>query len=102
MAQPGVGWEHSVLSYLGASAVFTGAWPVTVVSPSVRACVRSTMTPSEVHTLGRAEVARIEARYQRDVLDALGFKGSFAEFVAERHRPDSGHYFAEADQLLGA
>jgi hypothetical protein len=58
------------------------------------------MTPSEVQPLGRAEVARIEARYQRDVLDALGFMGSFAEFVAECHRPDSGHYFADAKQLL--
>ena len=58
------------------------------------------MTPHEVHTLGRAEVARIEARYQKDVLEPLGFKGSFSEFVAECHKPDSGHYFQEQEALL--
>ena len=68
--------------------------------PSYAMARRRTMTPNEVHTLGRAEVARIEARYQNDVLKPLGFKGSFADFVAECQDPSSGHYYTDPDELL--
>ena len=58
------------------------------------------MTPAQVHALGQAEVGRIEARYQSDVLGALDFGGSFADFVASCQAPDSGHYFANQADLL--
>ena len=40
------------------------------------------------------------SRYQTDVLDKLGFKGTFAEFVATCHAPESGYYFDTKEDLL--
>jgi uncharacterized protein (DUF885 family) len=60
----------------------------------------TTMTPAEVHSLGLTEVARIERRYVDDVLAALGFSGSFADFVAAIKSPNSGFYFATESELL--
>ena len=51
------------------------------------------MTPDEIHELGLAEVARIQERYQTDVLDKLGVSTSFDEFVAKYRAPESDQYF---------
>jgi uncharacterized protein (DUF885 family) len=58
------------------------------------------MSAAEIHETGLAEVARIEARYQRDVMDQLAFKGSFKQFVAHCHSPESGHYYTRSEDLL--
>lgn len=60
------------------------------------------MSAEEIHKEGLAEVARIEARYQTDVMDQLGFKGDFALFVEGCHDPASGHYYGNKDELLAA
>ena len=36
-----------------------------------------------MHAVGLAEVARIEARFNSDVLERLGFVGTFGEFAAK-------------------
>lgn len=61
----------------------------------------TTMTPDEVHSLGLQEVARIESRYQRDVLDALSFEGSFEDFVAHCKQESTQYYKNEKDILDG-
>lgn len=58
------------------------------------------MTPEEVYATGLVEVERIERRYQKDVLQPLGFKGSFSEFVASCHDPAQGHFFTDQNALL--
>ena len=60
------------------------------------------MTPDEIHELGLAEVARIQERYQTDVLDKLGVSTSFDEFVAKCRAPESGQYFTNKEELLDA
>lgn len=61
----------------------------------------TTKTPQEIHDLGLSEVARIEARFQKDVLDALSFKGSFQEFVAETKQNKDFFYTSEEDLMSG-
>ena len=51
----------------------------------------TTMTPAEVHEVGLGEVARIEKRYQQDVLEKLAFRGSFDQFVAQVSTHTSVH-----------
>jgi len=54
-----------------------------------------------VHQVGLAEVARIQARYQSDVMNPLGFNGTFEAFVAEC-KEDPKFYFDSAEALLQA
>ena len=61
----------------------------------------SSMSPEDVHELGLREVARIAGRYQRDVLDALGFTGSLEEFVEKCKSDETQYYKKEADILDG-
>ncbi|MDX3772679.1 DUF885 domain-containing protein [Chromatiaceae bacterium AAb-1] len=56
------------------------------------------MTPQQVHQLGLEEVARIRAEMQQ-VIDELGFKGSFADFV-QFLRTDPQFYPKTADELM--
>lgn len=56
------------------------------------------MTPQQVHDIGLAEVARIRAEMQQ-VIDSLGFTGSFADFVRFL-REDPQFYPQSADELL--
>lgn len=56
------------------------------------------MTPQQVHDIGLAEVARIGAEMQQ-VIDSLGFTGSFADFV-QFLREDPQFYPQSADELL--
>lgn len=56
------------------------------------------LTPDEVHALGLAEVARIRARMEQ-VIAEVGFKGSFAEFLAFL-RSDARFYAASREALL--
>lgn len=56
------------------------------------------MTPEQVHQIGLAEVKRIRAEMQ-DVIDGLGFKGSFADFIAFL-RTDPQFYAKTPDELM--
>lgn len=56
------------------------------------------MTPEQVHQIGLDEVARIRAEMQQ-VIDGLGFKGSFADFV-NFLRTDAQFYPKTADELM--
>lgn len=56
------------------------------------------MTPEQVHQIGLDEVARIRAEMQQ-VIDGLGFKGSFADFI-NFLRTDPQFYPKTADELM--
>ena len=60
----------------------------------------TSMSAEEIHNEGLAEVSRIEARYQCDVMDKLGFKGTFAKFVEGCQDASSGHYYSSSEELL--
>jgi len=55
-------------------------------------------TADDIHQIGLNEVARIKAEMQK-IIDDLGFKGSFAEFL-EFLRTDEQFYPKTADELL--
>jgi uncharacterized protein (DUF885 family) len=55
-------------------------------------------TADDIHQIGLNEVARIKAEMQ-SIIDDLGFKGSFAEFL-EFLRTDEQFYPKTADELL--
>lgn len=59
------------------------------------------MTPDEIHQRGHEEVARIQGRYQSDVLDKLGYKGTIAEFIKELKADKSQYYETEAEVIAG-
>lgn len=56
------------------------------------------LTPQQVHQIGLDEVKRIRAEMQQ-VIDDLGYQGSFADFVAFL-RTDPQFYPQSADELL--
>jgi uncharacterized protein (DUF885 family) len=56
------------------------------------------VSPREVHDSGLAEVARIRAEMQ-EVIDGVGFQGTFAEFV-EFLRTDDQFYVDTPEQLM--
>lgn len=56
------------------------------------------LTPQQVHDIGLTEVKRIRAEMQQ-VIDSLGFDGSFADFVRFL-REDPRFYPQSADELL--
>jgi len=58
-------------------------------------------TAEEIHNMGLKEVARIESRFQNDVLKALGFEGSFEEFTASLKSNSEFIYSTEEELLAG-
>src|SRR6185437_8290155 len=58
------------------------------------------LTPQEIHEIGLKEVARLRAEMQA-IIDKLGFRGSFAEFVEFLHS-DQKFYFKSESELLEA
>eukprot|EP00930_Biecheleria_cincta_P084084 TRINITY_DN73578_c0_g1_i1.p1 TRINITY_DN73578_c0_g1~~TRINITY_DN73578_c0_g1_i1.p1 ORF type:complete len:608 (+),score=99.11 TRINITY_DN73578_c0_g1_i1:39-1862(+) len=70
-----------------------------VYAQCLRFHTSTTKTARDIHDMGVSEVARIEERFQRDVLDALKFKGSFTEF-AGRIKKDQQYFYTSADELL--
>jgi len=58
------------------------------------------MTPREIHEVGLSEVRRIRTEMQA-VIDKLGYKGSFKEFVGFLRSDPQFHYKAP-DELLAA
>lgn len=68
-------------------------------------CLRFHTTTSksaqEIHDMGLQEVARIEGRFQHEVLDVLGFKGKFSEFAESLKKDPTFFYTSEEDLLAG-
>jgi uncharacterized protein (DUF885 family) len=56
------------------------------------------VTPQQVHDTGLAEVARLRAEMQ-EVIDGVGFQGTFAEFV-DFLRTDDRFYVDTPDELM--
>jgi uncharacterized protein (DUF885 family) len=66
----------------------------------VRQMTTTTLTPAEIHEIGKREVARIRASMD-EVIAATGFKGSFAEFV-HFLKTDSRFFFKTPEARLVA
>lgn len=60
----------------------------------------TSLTAEEIHEIGREEVLRISQRYQKDVMDPLQFRGSFAEFVQQCQDPASGQYYKSSKHMM--
>jgi uncharacterized protein (DUF885 family) len=58
------------------------------------------LTPDEIHQIGLKEVARIRAEMDK-IIRAVGFKGSFAEFL-DFLRTDKRFYYETPDELFRA
>ncbi len=66
----------------------------------VRAQTTTTLTPDEIHEIGKREVARIRAEMDA-VIASTGFKGSFADFV-QFMRTDPRFFFKTPEERLRA
>lgn len=64
----------------------------------VRQMTTTNLTPEEIHAIGSKEVARIRGEMQR-VIDQVGFKGSFAEFL-QYLRTDPRFFAKTSDELF--
>jgi uncharacterized protein (DUF885 family) len=96
--------EFFVKGYLPAGWDQVGIWQLPEGEAMYRFAARlnttTDMTPREIHEIGLSEVRRIRAEMQA-VIDKLGFKGSFKEFVGFL-RSDSEFYYKAPDELLAA
>jgi len=90
--------------YLPASWNQVGIWQLpqseAMYDYLVRLYTTTSMTPKEIHELGLSEVRRIRAEMQ-GIIEKLGYKGSFAEFIAFL-RSDPQFYYQRPDELLEA
>lgn len=68
---------------------------------SLRFHTTTTKSAKEIHELGLAEVARIETRFQKEVLDVLEFKGNFPEFAKSLKSDATNFYTSDKDLLDG-
>jgi uncharacterized protein (DUF885 family) len=96
--------EFFVKQYLPAGSDQVGIWQLPEGEAMYRLAVRlnttTDMTPSEIHEVGLSEVKRIRNEMQA-VIDKLGYKGSFKEFVGFL-RSDPQFYYKAPDELLAA
>jgi len=74
---------------------------VDVYAQCLRFHTTTAKTAQEIHDLGLQEVARIEARFQHEVLDILGFKGTFTEFAGSLKKDPTFFYTSEEELLAG-
>jgi uncharacterized protein (DUF885 family) len=65
---------------------------------NARVTTTTTMTPQQIHELGLSEVKRILGEMDK-VIAAVGFKGSFGEFM-DFLRKDPRFFYTNADDLL--
>jgi uncharacterized protein (DUF885 family) len=90
--------------YLPASRQTVGIWDspngAEFYANRVRWFTTTNLTPQEIHEIGLKEVERIRAEMQR-VLDRVGFKGSFAEFL-QFLRTDPQFRLTSPDELFKA
>lgn len=66
----------------------------------VRYFTTTDLTPEQIHAIGLTEVARIRAEMQ-DLIDSLGFDGSFADFLTFL-RTDPQFYYETPEALFEA
>jgi uncharacterized protein (DUF885 family) len=90
--------------YLPASRQTVGIWDspngAEFYANRVRWFTTTDLSPQEIHEIGLREVERIRAEMQR-VLDRVGFKGSFAEFL-QFMRTDPQFRLTSPDELFKA
>jgi len=90
--------------YLPASRDTVGVWDTPGgadwYQERVRWFTTTNLTADEVHEIGLKEVARIRGEMQK-VIERVGFKGSFAEFL-HFLRTDPQFRYTDPDQLLQA
>jgi prolyl oligopeptidase len=60
----------------------------------------TSMSPQEVHDVGLAEVARIQARYASEVLEPLGLPADGFKAFVEACRSGAQHYYSNKGELL--
>lgn len=96
--------DFIVKDYLPAASDHVGVWQqpngAAMYAHASRHHTTTNMTPMEIHELGLREVRRIRAEMQ-NLIDQIGFKGSFAEF-AEYLRREPKFYFQSEEELLTA
>jgi len=96
--------EFIVNDYLPAAPEQVGIWQLpngaAMYAQASRYNTTTDLTPQEIHEIGLKEVARLRAEMQA-IIDKLGFRGSFAEFVEFLHS-DQKFYFKSASELLQA
>ncbi|NNF61234.1 MAG: DUF885 domain-containing protein [Gammaproteobacteria bacterium] len=103
-AMPAFARLHEFMSkdYLAAATATVGASAMNGGADyyrfAIRRYVTADMDPDEIHRIGLAEVARIRNE-MRQVIDELGFTGSFDEFT-EFLRTDPGFYASSPEELL--
>jgi uncharacterized protein (DUF885 family) len=94
--------EFFLNDYLPAGTNEVGAWQLPngsgLYAFLVRRHTTTDLTPEEIHKIGLEEVARIHDEMQ-NVIDGLGFKGSFQEFAAFL-RTDPQFYYRSSEELL--
>ncbi len=90
--------------YLPASRKTDGIWDTPDGDAFYRALAQfhttTKLTPDEIHAIGLREVARIRGEMDR-VIQQVGFKGSFQEFLAFL-RNDPRFYYTSAEELFRA
>jgi uncharacterized protein (DUF885 family) len=69
-------------------------------SYAVRRQTTTSLTPRQIHDIGKQEVARIRKEME-GILQQVGFKGSFPEFISFL-RSDPKFYFTKAEDLVTA
>jgi uncharacterized protein (DUF885 family) len=96
--------EFFVKDYLPAALDHVGVWQLpngaAMYAQAVHDHTTTNLSPKEIHELGLSEVRRIRGEMQR-LIDKVGFRGSFAEFV-EYLRRDRQFYFQSERELLEA
>jgi prolyl oligopeptidase len=90
--------------YLPAAPAHVGLWQYPdgdkQYAHFVRLHTTTSLTPEQIHELGMAEVKRIRTEMQA-IIDELGFKGSFADFL-KFLRSDPRFYYRSPQELLDA
>lgn len=88
--------------YLPAASEQVGVWQIpqgdSLYALRCREFTTTELTPTQIHTIGLAEVRRIRQEMQR-IIDELKFEGSFAQFL-EFLRTDRRFYFNNENDLL--
>ena len=96
--------DFIVNDYLPAASEQVGLWHLpngaAMYAYQVRYNTTTELAPQAIHDIGLQEVTRIRAEMQA-IIDKLGFRGSFAEFVNFLHT-DERFYFKSDDELLEA
>lgn len=91
-------------TYLPACRESIGAWDLpdgkSYYEYLARSFTTTSMTPEEIHEIGRREVKRIRAEMEK-VIEEVEFEGTFDEFL-QHLRTDPKFYYEDPDELLEA